>query len=341
VHLGKNPSPCLENMAIAAVHHNPEAMAVLITDAPDLHKEFPGRIVEYSRARHNPWINKYIAKRKEISQIAGGYWLYTTERLFALNALTEIDDEISIIHLESDVYLNLNQDVMDSILTLLHKPAIPRYTNELGIASILISPDLHKLLKALKALEQALSENPEIDNDMHLLGHALNSGIFQELETNPNQPAQFIDEQGLIHNYVYDAAAIGQYLFGQDPFHTEGRRISGYINPNSKFNASEFAYSIRLIESTGKESLFIDEVEVVNLHIHSKLKLPIISSHSPIWQKALNEANRRIERTPDDYQPNLIHTQPISIVNRLRLARKRGFFKSLNSFLLKKVFRND
>lgn len=328
-------------MAIAATYHNPKAIAVLITDAPELHKEFPGKIVHYSRERHNPWINKYIAKRKEISQIAGGYWLYTTERLFALNALTELDDEIAIIHLESDVYLNLNQDVTGKILSLLHKPAIPRYTKELGIASILVSPDLQKLLMALEELERALRENPQIDNDMHLLGHALNFGIFQELETNPNQPAQFIDEQGLMHKYVYDAAAIGQYLFGQDPFHTEGRRISGYLNPNSKFDASEFTYSIRSIESTGQELLFIDEVEVVNLHIHSKLKLPIISSQSPIWSQALKEANGQIERAADDYQSNLIHTQPISILNRFRLARKRGFSTSLYRHIKKRVLRNE
>ena len=82
---------------------------------------------------------------------------------------------------------------------------------------------------------------------------------------------------------VFDGAALGQYLFGQDPFHTNGQRISGFVNQETDFDASEFTYSIRTSQNSGIETAYIDDVEILNLHIHSKLELPPIGDRVQLW----------------------------------------------------------
>jgi hypothetical protein len=316
-------------MAGAAIHHNPNLELALITDHPELHGEFPGNLTYYSRDTSNPWLREFIAKRREIKEIAGGYWLHTLERIFALNAiLPDLGDRV-LIHIESDVYLNLSDQLIRNISENLSKVAVPRFSSTRGIASILIAPSADILREGLDKLGSLLMNDSSIDSDMILLGKALNLDIFQEVQTNPSMPMVTNDEKGVESRYIFDAAAIGQYLFGQDPFHTDGQRISGFINPDAPFNPTKYRYSILESQQSKSQAIFMDNIEVINLHIHSKLSLPPISRLEPIWTRATQEANGSIERTTDAFKPDLIHTQSISLLNRLRIARRNGLVRSL------------
>ena len=77
---------------------------------------------------------------------------------------------------------------------------------------------------------------------------------------------------------------------------------------------------------------------LLNLHVHSKQVIapPGIDED---WEKVINEANGVSVRVESPYIPNQIHTIPISILNRFRLARNRGLLISGLGFgkrLLKK-----
>jgi hypothetical protein len=339
VHLGANPSPCLNEMAKIAQHHSTSAQVVLVTDKPELHPHFPGGIVEYIRKTHNPWFDSFAKRRKELSEIAGGYWSHTLERLFALTAVYEVMGDSMMVHVESDVYLNLERETLSGITRDKSRILVPRYSSELGIASVLIVRDRNVLRDGLTELQRILIEDVDLNNDMNLLGAALKLGVVEELPSNPNFPIVLEKRDLGQAKFIFDGAALGQYFFGQDPFHTDGRRISGYVNADAKFDSSGFHYEIRKSYQNKQNVLFVNDVEVLNLHVHSKLKLSPADIKDLIWERSVKEANHQIDRKQDDFRPDVIHTQQISFVNRFRIARRRGFLISTVKAIHRRVIK--
>jgi hypothetical protein len=129
-------------------------------------------------------------------------------------------------------------------------------------------------------------------------------------------------------------------LFGQDPFHTNGKRISGFQNPYFGVNLQQVKWEIEDPQDNEPSSLLFSAKDlnyrVLNLHIHSKLNLTSPSLNSSRWAAAIREANGEIDRMSDPYQPNQIHTLRISYLNRIRIARRRGFARALYHALVRK-----
>lgn len=337
VHLGKNPSPTLNSMARAAAFHEPSAKVLLITDLPQLHQQFPGSLIKYDRRLHNRWFKKVISRRREITKIAGGYWSHTLERLFALNVLIPTLGNQTLIHLESDVYLNMSSEIAKSITQNLDRIAVPRFSSDLGIASIFVAKNSEVLERSLSELKEILISDSLIDSDMKLLGKALNDGTIAELPTHPSKPLKLAPNGKMISEYIFDGAFLGQYLFGQDPFHTDGRRISGYVNPSAQFDPTKLKYSIKQSLQNSRSAIFIDDIEILNLHIHSKIELLPVDSTNERWMQAIKEGNHEVGRITDDFTPNIIHTQPIGLINRLRIAKRKGLTRSITNAIIKRI----
>lgn len=337
VHLGTNPSPCLICMAENARHHNSNIELALITDKPELHTQFPGGLITYQSLEVNPWLQKFVSRRREIKDIAGGYWLHTLERIFALRAVLPLMEDQVFVHIESDVYMNMSEYSAHQIATKLNSLAVPRFSADRGIASIMISPSRSLLISGLNELQEILISEPTIDNDMSLLGYALNSRKLEELPTNPTRPMTILGKNREELKVVFDGAALGQYLLGQDPFHTGGKRISGFVNRDTDFNSSGYTYSIQKSQQSQTESIFINEVEILNIHVHSKMVLPPISSQEGVWSQAIGEANGTVQRKLGDYTPDVIHTQPINLLNRMRIAKRQGLVKAIVNALTRRI----
>jgi hypothetical protein len=137
-----------------------------------------------------------------------------------------------IIHLESDVVLWLKESEIDVVKSNLNHLSIPRYSNTEGIASIMLSPSVDCLVKTLDELELILINKSDIDNDMVLLGKALSEGLIKELPSREESDWSLTNGNRLI----FDGLAIGQYLFGRYPLHSENRIIRGFLNPTYKIN---------------------------------------------------------------------------------------------------------
>lgn len=338
VHLGTNPSPQLANMARAAIAANPETKNYLITDHIETWNEFPGTLVNYSKEHRSKFIDILSRKNKEMEEIAGGYWFYTFERIFALSAIYSVlGKEDSFLHYESDVLpmiLSSDEELFKNKTSMV---AIPRYSEERGIASILYSPNKFELEKLLDHLRLLIMSKQSPINDMDLLGRALNLGILDELPTLPSKA--WVDNKG---NYVvFDGAAFGQYLFGQDPFHTNNRRISGFINPDYKLDISSWKWKLNKENdryNTLEFATNLGKFRVLNLHIHSKIILSE-PNFNGLWVQALEEANGERVRVAGEEVQNHIHSGHISILNRFRLAKKRGLFPTILR-LIKKSLRH-
>lgn len=331
VHLGTNPAPTLVSMAIGASKCMEEVSLVLVTDHAEKFTDFPGEIMEYSNLFRPKQFQVFMKNNKELEGISGGYWLYTLERFFALKQIAEtLPKEIPVLHFESDVYSFLNGQDISELSNFYQGVAVPRIDQNTGIASIMFAPNQEKLTNCMTELLSVLSENPSIKSDMALLGRALNLGIIEELWSRPgtllreNQP-----------KIILDGAELGQYFFGADPLHTGGKLQTGFIGNGTELKFDEMKFSL---EGTPK-SLYVEylneKTKVGCIHNHAKRILTNPDDDPQTWIQLLKEANRETPRIVEVAPTDLIHTKKVSILNRLRRAKKNN--KNLVKYIIKKI----
>jgi hypothetical protein len=322
VHLGDNPSPTLIPFAKFALKNNPESEILLITDSEHRWGDFPGRVI-FSKNRNKAAIKHLIQRSRYNKKIAGGYWVKTYERLFALsNLYGNIDPNLPIIHIESDVLLQDSQILKKALnIQIENEIAVPRISEDLGIASILYSKNIECLLKGLNKLDFLGRSNPDIcTNDMKLLGLALNKNIVSELPTWPksNSGGSFSKMR-----YLFDGAAVGQYLFGQDPIHTQNVRISGYENPTFPIRPSELSWHLEqnaICASDGENNYYF-----ANLHIHSKEIVDHPESDKERWLELVDEANGVKPRIPSELIKEETHIRGYSPLVKLEIFLRIRF----------------
>lgn len=338
VQLGENPAPTLLNMAKVAKSYLPKSRLILLTDLPEKWSNFPGEVFEYAFDSRSEILKALIKRHAELNEIAGGYWLYSLERIFVLKSLAKIvDQEGAILHFESDVFSFVDEILLSDLVKRFNKTAVPRYSEKKGIGSILFSPNITKLLLDLDSLEHLLTDYPKLDNDMDLLGIALNHGILEEL---PSRIKSVQSEAitGLPMN-IFDGAALGQFLFGQDPLHTGGRIITGYKNPEFDYNFDNCHFELRMDNQSELNALYLNIGEntfrIANLHLHSKTVIDIPSRAIEDWNKILVSANSEIPLSAEEIILDQIHSLKISPINKIRRARKVGY-----AIYLKRVIRN-
>lgn len=324
VQLGENPAPILIDMAGSALCALPGSEAVLITDFPENWKDFPGIRIQYSTSDRSSTFLKFIRKNRELLRISGGYWLFTLERILSLQiASRTLHAGVPIIHLESDVFSMIDSDVLNYLVNEHKCSAVPRYSELQGIASIIFSPSISQLCSDINKLEELLALNHFIDNDMALLGEALNSGVFGQL---PSSPIETSKDKGIL----FDGAAYGQLIFGQDPLHNGGIRKSGYMNPSFNINLKEVKFELTE-DSSNRSTLSIrwrgNSYRLANLHIHSKENVPVIEQNEQYWHRVLGDVNAGIFRINEIKIVDLIHSRPIKVIDRFRRARKVGFIR--------------
>jgi hypothetical protein len=225
------------------------------------------------------------------------------------------------MHLESDVLINTTEENFLSVAQRISKTSIVRYSEEAGIASILISPSITQLNLDLENLEKILISNPETFSDMSLLGKGLNQGVLAELPRYPN--VDWMAESTPPTFTVFDGAAVGQYLFGLDPVHTSNRQISGYVNPNFEIPLNRCFWKIQRVEGSPKQQVVMtrDGVKLIPfcIHVHSKILINQADSNNSDWRRYIYEANELVMRIPGPTQMDYIHSDRISWKNRIEL----------------------
>jgi hypothetical protein len=326
VHLGKNPSPTLNWYAQICSDELTNSDVVLITDYPELHWDFPGQVISVKEAKVSLGVSRFIRSNKAYQSISGGYWRYTTERLFVLAELVNhFELNRPVLHIESDVLINSDEQMLISVAQKIRKTSTVRYSKDSGIASILISPSLFQLQIDLEYLERILISKPNTFSDMSLLGDALNEGILAELPRYPEADWAVVGQPSTFT--IFDGAAIGQYLFGLDPIHTGHHQISGYLNPNFELPLNACSWRIRSAVEGSKQQLVFTHKNVhfipLCIHIHSKILLQPPDSEDPEWQRFISEANGSMERKLGPLQMNNIHLEEITLTNRIRLKMSR------------------
>ena len=339
VHLGKNKAPILNDVARAASKTALDTEVLLLTDNPEDHREFPGTVLFYDRNTRSASFKRFISKNRELQGVAGGYWLFAIERILALKALEHyVSLQTPVIHFESDVLSLMDTVTIIDICEKVRRTSVPRFSDDLGIGSVLVSPSVSKLMGDLSILEEILISNPEIRDDMHLLGHALNANLIEELPSRPLD--SHFNLVNPLYNWIFDGAAIGQYLLGRDPIHNGGLRVSGYLNPDFGVDLRECRFEISSEGNSKIDRLFLSNgdtrLQVLNLHIHSKDPVTELHKNSDFWKQVIDAANKGYQLKSDTPVPDLIHSNRNTIVNRFRIIRRIGMREYLRRALSSK-----
>lgn len=198
----------------------------------------------------------------------GNFWGHTLSRFFYIYELIKTFDLEHVFHVENDVLVYKNFiSVYNKYVDLLKDKLVAVQDSESrAICSYVYIHDKNVLENFLSYAKDETANFTEFKNDMQLMGGYQDKNSFNCLKLGDDE-------------YLFDGAAIGQYLGGVDPRNSNGQNTKGFVNETSQFKADEYVYE--KIYQYGLNSWICKkddtESDVVNLHVHSK-NLPEFSS---------------------------------------------------------------
>jgi hypothetical protein len=264
---------------------------------------------------------------------SGGHWINQLTEFFKAAALRlyylydyMVSQKFStIIHIESDNLLFVDPKLIVNQCSKHHAVYYPLDADR-GIASVFVATSKESFLSLLEFIS-----NGGYRNEMEALGEFANvhyGGSFRPLPTVPKslikemnmgegQTRRFTCTDGSFDGFIYDAAAIGQYVDGVDPIHTY-RSKPKFVNERTILPLDTLSITWLKHESKKYPALISNqEVTVVsNLHIHSKRLDRFSNSHSNVHDWAQDPLSG------DDFQS----VCDITISNLSRM----NFHKSFN-----------
>jgi hypothetical protein len=213
-----------------------------------------------------------------------GFWKYTTERFFIVEECMRKFNLQNIIHIELDNLIYFNMSEMLSSFKSLNSIAIPSDCEKRFIAGICFVNTSDELRK----LNRFFSLNSYNRAEMEVILHynKYNNNCIKILPTlAPEYILPLVPDQGQptydkrkFSNYVdslkgiFDAAALGQYLFGIDPIH-KATNTDGFINESTCFKINKQHLEWRKLNNLYRLYISADQKNwypMYNLHVHNK-----------------------------------------------------------------------
>ena len=160
---------------------------------------------------------------------------------------------------------------------------------------------------------------------MNALAKAGEAGLLGPLPTQPEQSnttmtIQLFDTFGQPGesqeaDCIFDAAAVGQYLFGIDPRNNSGQLIPGYRETRGGLDPGQWTdWRLALSNDGFTRPTFVHNSRrfvLLNLHVHAKTIVPRPSLTDESWDDYLAIANgtlgARVTFTSNNRLANLLH----------------------------------
>ena len=221
---------------------------------------------------------KYAEKCPMDKSFREAFWVNTSARFFYIYECMRKYSIRNVIHIENDVVIYYNVDVLEPLVDQ-SKIYMPFDSYSRNIASIVYIPN-HQ------TLEYVLDNYDMMRNDMYNFAKHVSTGIVDTFPIftdkyykNPYDERMFVSRNYSRFPYLFDAAAMGQYLGGIDPLNEDGD-TRGFVNETTviKYDNYKFVWSNHITQTNIYQPfLFVEDAEepkqllpIFNLHIHSK-----------------------------------------------------------------------
>lgn len=205
------------------------------------------------------------------NQFRGGFWALTSARFFYLYEFMRKYAIENVIHLENDVLIYYNIDVLDGMLDKT-KIYLPFDTFTRNIASIMFIPSQDILKAVLDKYDFAKNDMENFSSIQAETGLINNFPIFIN-NTDGSPEYQFVTRGYEDFHMIFDAAAIGQYLGGVDPRNIPGN-TRGFVNETCIIKYDQYNFIWKMIDHIKRPFIVITDstgnIPIFNLHIHSK-----------------------------------------------------------------------
>ena len=286
IHLGNKPPAYLWVNLKRCRDLFDDVQVVLISDSLKALKKASAMNVSTWRYKGNEGLEQIFDSMSSDKGFRKGFWRFSLERLFALTAFHSEHQGTSVIHVESDILLfdDFPWDKFEDLHNLMWMP----FNLERDVASIIYSPSVEQSVWLERQMINFLKEDPKL-TDMTLLrkiGELNREHVeyfpMAESEDSPLlriwtdlEYRKRVTSTYLLFNGVMDGATIGMWLTGQDPRNNKGNTFRYKDVPESALN-TEFLKGQVVSAETG---VFIGEIRVLNLHIHSKNRKLLNKQH--------------------------------------------------------------
>jgi len=198
-----------------------------------------------------------------------GFWYLTSLRFFYIYEFMKQFNVSDVIHLENDVPIYYNCDELDPFIDKNYL-YIPFDSFQRNIASIMYIPSKDILKIILDHYDFNKNDMENFVNIKQKTNLIKQFPIFTTIKS-LNDEQIFVCENCEKFPFIFDAAAIGQYLGGIDPRNDSSNTV-GFINETCVIKYNN--YKIWFVEINGFKKPFIliedKVVPIFNLHIHSK-----------------------------------------------------------------------
>lgn len=196
-----------------------------------------------------------------------GFWCSASLRFFYIYAFMKKYHVENVIHLENDVLIYHSPNNINFDNNYMY---IPFDTFSRNIASILYIPN-HDIFKHI------LDEYDFSKNDMENFSIIKNKiGYIRPLPIFPTcnltLEHEFItNSYDECNGYIFDAAAMGQYLGGVDPQNSSIDSV-GFVNETCIIKYNEYVFEWNESDGIRRPYLLVnnEKIPIFNLHIHSK-----------------------------------------------------------------------
>ena len=201
-----------------------------------------------------------------------GFNYLTSLRLFYVYELMNNYNINNVVHLENDVLIyyncdeNLQNIVNDNFLYL------PFDTYKRNVCSIMYIPNKDVYKKILDNYDFNVGDMANfsiIKEKTNLIKHF---PIFIQNE-NLSEEQKFVSTNSDIFPFIFDGAAIGQYLGGVDPANDKSNTV-GFVNETCVIKYNNYQVWVEYDDNEKRKKPFIKienkNVPIFNLHIHSK-----------------------------------------------------------------------
>lgn len=235
-----------------------------------------------------------------------GFWRYSLERLFAIEAVHNTRPEHSLLYIESDVLLLPGFPLQE--FSNLRKIHWMLGDSDTDIASLVYFPNYKLTEEFTEDLNRYLQDSYQ-PTDMKGL-RSLRKNFPNRYSVLPNgnsnfsalirENKNFLQSTSDIFDGVFDAAVIGMWLTGIDPRLTYGfkRYYATSVLQTEKSIIDPSAYEI-VLSGEGKLYFVFEQMQlqIYNLHIHSKSEILLSKNWYNELFSLVKNANKNKART--------------------------------------------